>query len=126
MHLRRTSTPFNFRIYMEVVRLDAMMKGWFIGNFTPTLQKTEAVEVAVKEYPAGAREAWHYHKVATEYTVVVSGVVEMNGRRFSKGDIIVIASGEGTDFHAVTAAVTTVVKLPSAQNDKYTRDNNIC
>ncbi len=96
-----------------------MAKGWFIGNFEPTLYATEAVEVAVKEYPAGFSEDWHYHKIATEFTVIVSGEVEMNGRRYGQGDIIVIQPGEGTDFKTLVPTVTTVVKLPGAVNDKY-------
>lgn len=104
-----------------ITKLDDMTKGWFIGNFTPTLLPTEAVEVAVKEYPAHFREDWHYHKIATEFTVIISGEVEMNGRRYGKGDIIVIPPGEGTDFLTLTPVVTTVVKLPGATNDKYLR-----
>ena len=96
-----------------------MTKGWFIGNFTPSLMETEAVEVAVKEYPARFTEEWHYHKIATEFTVIVSGDVEMNGVRYGKGDIIVIPPGEGTDFRTLTRVVTTVVKVPGATNDKY-------
>jgi quercetin dioxygenase-like cupin family protein len=104
---------------MHTAKLAAMTKGWFIGNFSPTLHATGAVEVAVKEYPAGFTEEWHYHKVATEFTVIVSGEVEMNGRRHGPGDIIVIPPGEGTDFKALTLAMTTVVKIPGATNDKY-------
>ena len=105
----------------KIARLDAMTKGWFIGNFTPTLFATEAVEVAIKEYPAGFSEEWHYHKIATEFTVIVSGEVAMNGHHYQKGDIIVIPPGEGTDFRALTDVVTTVVKLPGATSDKYTK-----
>lgn len=104
---------------MQVAKLKDMTKGWFVGNFQPTLLATEAVEVAVKEYPAGFRDEWHYHKIATEITVIVSGEVEMNGRRYHQGDIIVIAPGKGTDFVAVTPTVTTVVKVPGVSNDKY-------
>jgi quercetin dioxygenase-like cupin family protein len=104
---------------MHIARLSDMTKGWFIGNFTPTLASTEAVEVAVKEYPAGFSEQWHYHKVATEYTVIVSGEVEMNGSRHASGSIIVIPPGEGTDFVALEPTVTVVVKLPGAPNDKF-------
>jgi quercetin dioxygenase-like cupin family protein len=106
---------------MKTARLDAMTKGWFIGNFTPTLLATEAMEVAVKRYSAGEREEWHYHKVATEFTVIVSGEVEMNGKRYRAGDILVIPPGEGTDFHAVVDTVTTVVKVPGAKHDKFLR-----
>ena len=104
---------------MKVAKLNEMTKGWFIGNFSPTLLATEAVEVAVKEYPAGFSEEWHYHKVATEFTVIVTGEVEMNGRRYHQGDIIMIPPGEGTDFKTLTPVVTTVVKVPGATNDKY-------
>ena len=104
---------------MHVANLQNMVNGWFIGSFSPTLCTTKVVEVAVKEYSAGSVEAWHYHKIATEFTVIVSGKVEMNGRCYSKGDIIVIPPGEGTDFKALTHAVTTVVKLPGAVDDKY-------
>ncbi len=99
-----------------------MSKGWFIGNFSPTLNATETVEVAVKEYPAGFSEDWHYHKIATEYTVIVRGDVVMNGQRYSEGDIVVVPAGEGTDFLALTPTVTTVVKLPGAPNDKYLKN----
>lgn len=104
---------------MKVAKLSEMTKGWFVGSFSPTLCSTETVEVAVKDYPAGFAEEWHYHKIATEFTVIVSGEVEMNGQRFRKGDIIVIPPGEGTDFKTITPTVTTVVKLPGATNDKY-------
>ena len=31
---------------MKVARLEDMVKGWFVGNFEPTLHKTNDVEVA--------------------------------------------------------------------------------
>lgn len=107
---------------MRKARLEEMVRGWFVGNFSPTLYPTNEVEVGVKTYKAGDAEAWHYHKIATEITVIVSGEVEMNGERHAAGDIIVIEPNEGTDFRAVTDAVNVVVKLPGANNDKYLRE----
>jgi quercetin dioxygenase-like cupin family protein len=104
---------------MKIAKLEDMKLGWFVGNFSPTLHATEDVEVAVKEYKAGDYDEWHYHKIATEYTVIVSGEVEMNGVIYGKGDIIVMEPGEGTDFRALTDAVTTAVKIPGATHDKY-------
>jgi len=105
---------------MRVAQVSDMTKGWFIGDFKPTLWKTQDVEVAVKFYTAGDAEAAHHHKVATEFTVVAAGVIEMNGVRYHAGDIVVIEPGETTDFRAITDATTTVVKIPGVQNDKYT------
>jgi quercetin dioxygenase-like cupin family protein len=107
---------------MQVAKLKDMKLGWFIGNFSPTLHATEACEVAIKEYPAGAYDAWHYHKIATEFTVIISGRVEMNGQVYEKGDIITIPPGEGTDFRTLEPTVTAVVKIPGATHDKYLKN----
>lgn len=104
---------------METYSLENMVKGWFIGNFEPTLHRTNDFEVAVKRYKAGEFEASHHHKVATEYTVIISGQVRMQARTFGEGEIIVIKPGESTDFAALTDTVTVVVKVPGASNDKY-------
>lgn len=104
---------------MKTARLNAMTKGWFIGNFSPTLYKTNDVEVAVKRYAAGTQEEKHYHKIATEITVVTKGTVRMNGVEYTEGDIIVMEPNEATDFYAVTDAENVVVKIPGANNDKY-------
>lgn len=104
---------------MQLAKLDDMVKGWFVGHFKPTLIDTNDVEVAVKYYKAGDAEASHYHKLATEITVIVSGEVMMNGAVYAAGDIIVIEPLEETDFIARTDAATAVVKFPGASNDKY-------
>jgi quercetin dioxygenase-like cupin family protein len=104
---------------MQTFKLEQMIKGWVVGDFAPTCLKTDAVEFAVKHYQAGDSEAWHFHKIATEVTVVVSGEVEMNNVRYSAGDVIVMEPHDGTDFRALTAATTAVVKVPGAKNDKY-------
>ena len=104
---------------MEKYSLNDMFKGWFIGNFEPTLHKTDDFEVAIKSYLEGSVENRHTHKVATEFTVIVSGVVEMNGVEYSSNDIIVIKPGESTDFKCITPVTTVVVKTPCVKNDKY-------
>ena len=104
---------------MKINNLNEMFKGWFVGNFTPTVLSTNDVEVAVKKYTKGDSEALHMHKVATEVTVVVSGRVRMNGVEYSENDIIVIEPHEATDFYAVDDVVTVVVKHPGVNDDKY-------
>lgn len=104
---------------MKKARLEDMIKGWFVGDFEPTLIKTRDVEVAVKEYSKGEREGCHYHKVATEITVISSGRVRMNGMEYGKGDIVVIEPRESTDFEALEDSIMTVVKYPGEKNDKY-------
>lgn len=104
---------------MKSARLEKMVKGWFVGSFTPTAFATEGCEVAVKRYAAGDTEGEHFHKIATEITLVLSGRVEMAGKSWGDGDIIVLSPGETTAFKALQDSVTVVVKVPGATNDKY-------
>ena len=105
---------------MDLYNIKNMFKGWFIGDFEPSLYKTQDVEVGVKEYKAGEYEPQHYHKIATEFTVIIEGEVEMNGKSYSTGDVIKIMPNEMTDFKAIKNTKTVVVKIPGAKNDKYT------
>lgn len=108
---------------MKIARIDEMIKGWFIGNFEPSLLKTNAVEVALKKYNKGDYEEAHYHKIATEFTVIVSGRVRMNGTEYGEGDIIVIEPNDATDFEALEDnTINVVVKIPGANNDKYLKN----
>jgi hypothetical protein len=104
---------------MEIFKLDNMINGWFVGAFQPNVLETKDVEVGVKKYKSGDQEKRHYHKIATEITVIVSGSVKMNDVVYSPSSIIRIDPGESTDFNALTDAVITVVKIPGALNDKY-------
>lgn len=105
---------------MKIAKISDMKKGWFIGNFNPSLLKTNDCEVAVKYYKKGEYEAKHYHKIATEYTCIISGKVKMNGVIYQAGDIVVMEPNDATDFEAIEDnTVNVVVKIPGANNDKY-------
>jgi hypothetical protein len=100
-------------------KLENMINGWFIGNFDPSLYKTNDVEVGVKKYSTGDSEKLHFHKIATEFTVIITGEVLMNGEKYVSGDILVIEPEVTTDFLALSNVVTLVVKIPGANHDKY-------
>jgi quercetin dioxygenase-like cupin family protein len=107
---------------MEKFDLNKMIKGWFVGDFTPTVLKTKDVEVSVKRYSKGDSELEHFHKIATEITTVISGKIKMCDSIFVSNDIIVLKPGQVTRFEALEDSVTVVVKHPGASNDKYTTE----
>ena len=109
---------------MKKNNLKDMIGGWFIGNFEPSLLKTKEVEVAVKNYKKGDQEESHYHKIATEYTLILKGRVKMMGIEYDEGSILTIPPMESTDFIALTDVTTVVVKIPGASNDKYLTKNS--
>lgn len=104
---------------LESAHLEDFKKGWFIGDFDPSLFKTQSVEVAIKQFLAGEREDAHFHKIATEFTVVTKGRVRMGGKDYSEGDIVIVRPGVVSDFEALEDSTLTVVKIPGAKDDKY-------
>lgn len=104
---------------MKIENLDNFFRGWFVGDFEPTLYKTTDVEVAVQYYKKGTVQSSHLHKIATEITVVVLGKVKINNVIYKEKDIILIEPNEVSSFQALEDTTTLVVKIPSSKNDKY-------
>lgn len=103
----------------KIFKLSNMVRGWFIGNFYPTVKKTKMFEVAVQNYSRGDFEPSHHHKKACEITVIAKGKAEMNDKLYKEGDIIFIKPRQSTNFKAITKVTTVVVKIPSVKGDKY-------
>ena len=104
---------------MELHNIDDFKGGWFIGDFEPTLLRTKDFEISVRHYKAGDEEEKHVHKIADEYTVVIIGIVEMNGVKYHPKDVVLIEKGEVVKFRVLTDAITIAVKVPSIIGDKY-------
>lgn len=109
---------------MKKFSIEEMTKGWFVGNFEPTVVKTTDCEVGLKQYKAGFKEPSHYHRKAIELTVVVEGRISMNNEEFSKGDIVMIDKNEIVEFKAIEDAITVVYKSGSFKGDKYLAKSN--
>ena len=107
---------------MKIFNLKNFIKGWIIGFFEPSIFKTHCFEVGIKEYKKGEKEKKHYHRIAKEITVVVSGKVKMNGKEFIKNDIIELEPLEDCEFEAVEDSITCVIKIPSIKNDKFEKE----
>jgi hypothetical protein len=104
---------------MQKFNLKDYTRGWVFGNFEPSLFKTDHCEFGIKRYNKGDVEQKHFHKLATEWTIIVEGAVEMNGIRYYKDDIIKIEPNESTDFKCLTDVITVVIKTPCVKDDKY-------
>lgn len=109
---------------MKIDHIKNYIRGWVIGNFQPALLKTNEFEFAIKKYVAGDYEVKHFHKMATEYTFVISGKVKMNSVEYGPDQIIIIEPGESTNFLALEDTVCAVIKYPGASNDKYISEEN--
>jgi hypothetical protein len=104
---------------MKLYNVNDFKGGWFIGDFEPSLLRTKDFEISVRHYKAGDEEDKHVHKIADEYTVVIVGIVEMNGVQYKPKDIVLIEKGEAVKFKVLTDAITIAVKVPSIIGDRY-------
>jgi quercetin dioxygenase-like cupin family protein len=104
---------------MQVNRIENMVGGWFIGNFTPSVLQTDVFEVGYKFHPKGEHWDIHYHKLATEITYLIRGKMKLQDRILTSGDIFTIFPGELADPEFLEDCEVIIVKTPSAIGDKY-------
>ena len=103
---------------MKISRIEDMEKGWFIGNFEPSVLKTKDFEVGIVTRFKGPEKP-HYHAIATEYNLVISGSFKLNKKDLRSGDIFIIEPGEVVYpfFYEETKILS--IKVPSVIGDKY-------
>ena len=104
---------------MKVGKLSDMHRGWVIGNFTPSLFKTSAFEVGVLTHAKGEKWPAHYHKIGTEFNILIKGTMRVCEVDLVAGDTFIIEPFEVADplFHEDCTIVC--IKLPSDTTDKY-------
>lgn len=101
------------------MKLKDYTKGWIVGNFEPSLFKTDVLEIAIKKYKSGEKETKHFHKIATEYTIVIFGTIKMLNTFYYEGDVVVVQPNVNNEFECIDDATLLVVKTPSITGDKY-------
>jgi quercetin dioxygenase-like cupin family protein len=104
---------------MNLSKITDYVRGWFIGNFEPSVLKTSAFEVGVLTHKKGEYWAPHYHKHSVEYNVLVSGKMIIQERELNSGDVFVFEKGEIADPIFLEDCTLVVVKIPSIPSDKY-------
>lgn len=103
-----------------------MFRGWFIGNFEPSVLKTPTFEVGLLEHKGGEYWAPHVHKIGTEINLLISGRMLANGKEVTPGTIFVIEPGEPCLPVFLEDCKLLVIKLPSVPGDKYPVEDLQC
>lgn len=104
---------------MKVGKLTDFFRGWVIGDFEPSLLKTKNFEVGILHHPKGEKWPKHYHKIATEFNILISGSMTLQDHNFVAGDVFILEPFDIADpiFHEDCTIVC--VKVPSDTKDKY-------
>ena len=104
---------------MKLAKLSDFTNGWFIGNFEPSLIKTEAFEAAIHHYHKDYIGQSHFHRLAGEANVVISGRLSVNGTELGPGDIFYFYPGEVSSVKFLENTTLVIIKIPSIPDDKY-------
>lgn len=101
------------------MKLDNFKRGWFVGNFNPTILKANN-EVGIQSYHAGECHKEHYHEYTTEVNICVSGKCKFILRHIDdeeqinfelvEDEILIIPPNYITKFLALTNCKVVVVK----------------
>jgi hypothetical protein len=104
---------------MDIIKMDTMMGGWFIGNFEPSAYKTDQFEVCYKHHLKGEKWDTHYHKEGTEINYLVNGKMIIQNKELNTGDIFILKPYEIADPIFIEDCTVLIVKTPSVSGDKY-------
>lgn len=94
-------------------------RGWFVGSFERAVLKTDAVEAALQHNLKGETSPAHYHKIATEVNLIISGMVKINGEIYIEGQGVVFYPDDICECEYLDDTTTMVIKVPGPLNDKY-------
>lgn len=107
---------------MHINKIDDMHRGWFIGNFEPSVLKTKDFEVCYGRHASGEYWAEHYHHSSNEYNYLIKGRIEFDQGVVEAGDIFIFSSGEWAKPRFLEDCELIVVRIPSEPNDKVYRE----
>jgi len=104
---------------MKIYNLKDYTKGWFIGDFEPSVLKTKNFEVGFLSHHKGEKWPVHYHKLATEINYLISGRMVIQGKELIAGTVFMIEPNEIADPQFLEDCKVICIKIPSIPGDKY-------
>lgn len=118
-------TPTQVLDYLKYKNLDIkidniknMTRGWFIGNFEPSIYKTQNFEVGYLTHNKGEKWPIHYHEKMTEINVLIKGKMKLNDKIINEGDIFTFVPYGVADPEFIEDCKVLCIKVPSVINDK--------
>lgn len=104
---------------MKTHKLADFWRGWFIGDFEPSVLKTEQFEAGYLFHPKGEQWPDHYHKLGTEYNLLIKGSMRIGGELIEPGDIFILEPYEVASPEFLEDCYIMCIKSPGNKGDKY-------
>ena len=104
---------------MKQYKLSEFKEGWIIGNFEPSILKTNGFEVAILSHYKNQKWPKHFHKEITEYNVLLEGKMTINNNLINVKDIFVLEPNEIADPKFIEDCKILCIKVPSVIGDRF-------
>jgi choline kinase len=121
-----TGTPNDYFSYLRekgylnvsLSNMNEMTRGWFIGDFEPSVFNTKDFEVGYLHHKKGELWQVHYHEFMTEVNVLIKGKMILNDLEINEGQIFVIHKKEIACPIFLEDCFIICIKIPSVIGDK--------
>lgn len=104
---------------IQLSSLSNMTRGWIIGDFLPSVYRTNTFEAGLLTHKKGEEWGAHVHKIGTEINCLVSGRMSINDIIIEPGTIFTVPTGLLTKATFLEDCKVMCIKVPSDTNDKY-------
>lgn len=117
--LRFTHSEMNYDEIQGTYDLSRFVRGWFLGDFQPSIFRTKDIEIGVLTHKHDENWPFHYHAVATEYNILLDGHMILNNIPLHKGNHFVLRPCELACPKFLSDCTILCIKIPSVIGDKY-------
>lgn len=94
-------------------------RGWIIGDFKPSIFRTEQFELGILNHPKYQQWDNHYHKYADEINILLDGSMVLNNTPIHKGELFFIKKRQIACPKFLEDCKILCIKTPSIIGDKY-------
>lgn len=101
------------------MKLTDYKRGWVVGDFKPSVWRTDKCEVGLRWNEKGYKVDRHYHTLGTEYVVFAGGKHRINDQVFGDGDMTIIRPYMSSEYECLEPGYCLTVRDISISGDKY-------
>jgi len=103
---------------IKIYKLEDMFRGWFIGNFEPSIFKYSGVEIGYLHHKKNEKWQTHFHNNLIEVNLLVQGKMILNDIEINKNEIFVIDKKILACPIFLEDCYIMCIKIPSMVGDK--------
>jgi hypothetical protein len=94
-------------------------KCWLIGNFEPSVFKTDKLEFGIHQHKKNEPTIPHFHLLTTEINVIMDGAVKVGDSVLMNGGIFIYQPSEISQVEFLEDTTLLVIRDGSFKGDKY-------